>query len=116
MQHLLCVCVVLQVDGDLSASIPLLAETGPLSLPLRCLARRALPSVNPAPIVSLDGRAGGVMLAATAHKAVTISNAGALTILYDIKVTESVRRRTGQAYTAMDIEMPICKQAHLGAV
>lgn len=76
----------IQVDGDLSATIPLLAETGPLSLPLRCLARRAVPSVEPCPLVCLDGRAGGIMLAATGHKTATISNAGALAVMYDIKV------------------------------
>jgi hypothetical protein len=75
-----------QVEADLSAAIPLLAETGPLTVQLSCLARRALPSVDPWPEVCLNGRAGGVMLAATGRRSITISNAGALAVAYDVKV------------------------------
>jgi hypothetical protein len=75
-----------QAEADLSASIPLLAETGPLAVQLSCLARRALPSVDPSPVVNLNGRAGGVMLAATGRRSITISNAGALAVAYDVKV------------------------------
>lgn len=82
-----------QVDGDLAANIPLLAETGPLSLPLKCLARRAAPSVDPCPMICLDGKAGGIMLAATGHKTVTINNAGPLAVMYDVKVWQIMGRQ-----------------------
>lgn len=75
-----------QADEPLEASIPLLADSGPLSLPFRALVRQALPSIEPCPVVSLDGRAGGVMLGASGHTTVTISNAGVLSMLYLIKV------------------------------
>jgi len=78
--------VTLQADEPLSASIPLLADTGPLSLPFKALVRQALPNIDPSPTVSLDGRAGGVMLGASGHTAVTITNAGVLPMLYTIKV------------------------------
>jgi hypothetical protein len=74
------------VEEDLSANIPLLAETGPLVLRVNCFPRKALPQVCPSPVVTLNGRAGGVMLAATSSRKVVISNAGALDMQYDIKV------------------------------
>jgi hypothetical protein len=74
------------VEADLSAAIPLLAETGPLTVQLSCLARQELPAVDPCPVVCLNGRAGGVMLAATGRRTITISNAGALAVAYDVKV------------------------------
>eukprot|EP00775_Hariotina_reticulata_P005135 gene5135-5375_t len=74
-----------KVEEDLSASIPLLAETGPLALKVHCLPRNALPHISPSPIVSLNSRAGGVMLAATSSRKVVISNAGSLDIQYDVK-------------------------------
>jgi hypothetical protein len=79
-----------QADQALSASIPLLADSGPLVLPFRALVRQALPSIDPSPVVSVDGRAGGVMLGASGHKNVTVSNAGVLVMLYSIKVRRSV--------------------------
>jgi hypothetical protein len=75
-----------QADEPLEAAIPLLADSGPLSLPFKALVRQALPSIDPCPVVSLDGRAGGVMLGASGHTTVTISNAGVLSMLYSVKV------------------------------
>eukprot|EP00879_Flechtneria_rotunda_P024114 GHRR01025558.1.p1 GENE.GHRR01025558.1~~GHRR01025558.1.p1 ORF type:complete len:485 (+),score=178.00 GHRR01025558.1:669-2123(+) len=83
----MAVTFIPQANEDLTAGIRLLAETGPLTLPLRCLARTALPTLGPSPLVSLDGRAGGVMIADTAHATVTLCNRGALGVVYDIKVT-----------------------------
>ncbi len=75
-----------QADEPQEASIPLLADSGTLSLPFRALVRQALPSIEPSPVVSLDGRAGGVMLGASGQTSVTISNAGVLPMLYSVKV------------------------------
>lgn len=75
-----------QADEPLSASIPLLSETGPLSLPFAALARQAAPSIAPGPCVSCDGTAGGVMLGAASSTAVTITNAGVLDVVYDVRV------------------------------
>lgn len=80
-----------KAEEDLASSIRLLAESGPLGVPLSCLARRALPSVAPAPLVCLDGRAGGVMLAATARSCLRISNAGALAVDYTVQVRGACR-------------------------
>ena len=33
---------MLQVEEDIDTSIPLLAETGPISIPLRCFTRKAV--------------------------------------------------------------------------
>lgn len=85
---LLCVPVLhLQADEPLSASIPLLADSGPLTLPFQALVRQALPSIHPSPTVSVDGRAGGVMLGASGNTSVSISNAGVLPMLYSVKVS-----------------------------
>ncbi|WIA22675.1 hypothetical protein OEZ85_001086 [Tetradesmus obliquus] len=93
-----------KAEADLSASIPLLAETGPLEVQLSCLARRALPSVQPCPVVCLNGRAGGVMLAATSSRSITISNAGALAVAYDVKVTGALAATS--EYEEPDPPMP----------
>lgn len=76
----------LQADVPLSASIPLLADSGRLCLPFSALVRQALPSIDPCPVVSVDAHAGGVMLGASGHETVTISNAGVLAMLYSVKV------------------------------
>lgn len=76
----------MQADEPFSASIPLLADSGPLGVPFKALVRQALPSIDPSPVVSVDGRAGGVMLGASGHTTATISNAGVLSMLYSVKV------------------------------
>lgn len=40
-------CCAIQANCDIDSSIPLLAETGPLAIPLQCLIKRALVSVQP---------------------------------------------------------------------
>lgn len=55
-------------------------------LPFKALVRQALPSIDPSPAVSLDGRAGGVMLGASGRTTVTINNAGVLAMQYSVKV------------------------------
>lgn len=58
-----------------------------MSLPFKALLRQGLPSIDPSPHVCLDGKTGGIMLGASGHAAVTISNAGVLTMLYSVKVS-----------------------------
>lgn len=75
----------------MSASIQLLTPTGRLLLPVRIMARRALPSLDPADgVVEVGSRGGGVMVAARAERVVTIKNAGALDVAYDIRVREAL--------------------------
>lgn len=74
-----------RADEPLEATIQLLAESGPVTLPFKALARRALPRIEPCPRISLDGRAGGVMLGASVSTPVTISNDGVLDVMYDIR-------------------------------
>ena len=71
----------------MSATIQLLTPTGRLCLPVRALARRALPTLSPEGVVEVGARGGGVMVAARAERVVTITNAGALDVAYDIKVS-----------------------------
>jgi len=75
-------------ERDVSASLQFLTPTGPLWLPIRCLARRALPALQvPADgVVEVGARGGGVMIAAGAERTVVITNAGALDVAYEIKV------------------------------
>ena len=40
-------CCAIQANCDIDSSIPLLAETGPLAIPLQCLIKQALVSVQP---------------------------------------------------------------------
>lgn len=87
----------LQADEPLSTSLPLLADSGPLGLPFKALVRQALPSIDRSPVVSVDGRAGGVMLGASGRTDVTISNAGVLPMLYSIKVGWVVVRHCQQS-------------------
>ncbi len=78
--------MTLQVDADFITSIPLLSNTGPFSLPVHCLCRKAVLSISPHPAVEVGGT-GGVLVADRATHVVTISNDGALEVLYDIKVS-----------------------------
>jgi hypothetical protein len=48
-----------QVEADLSAAIPLLADTGPLTVQLSCLARQALPAVD---LCLIECRFSGLMI------------------------------------------------------
>jgi hypothetical protein len=75
-----------QVEADVTATLQLLTPTGRLLLPVRLLARRALPTLSPDGVVEVGARGGGVMVAARAERTITISNAGALDVTYDIKV------------------------------
>ena len=68
-------------------SLPLLAETGPLSVSIQCRARAAVLSVAPSPLVAVGDKAGGVMLADSASRSVVIRNEGALEVVYDLKVS-----------------------------
>lgn len=78
--------LITQAEEDVSAAIPLLAETGPLSLPLNCLCRKASLSCCPAgPLVGV-GPSAGVMVADRVTRLVTLVNAGALDVEYQIQV------------------------------
>jgi hypothetical protein len=70
----------------LNISLPLLAETGPLSIKIQCCAKAALLSVSPSPLVEVGDKSGGVMLADSASRNVVIRNDGALEVVYDVKV------------------------------
>jgi hypothetical protein len=76
-----------KIEKDAAASLQLLTPTGVLFLPIRCLARRILPSISPSGgVVEVGARGGGVMVAARAQQVVTLTNDGALELAYDIKV------------------------------
>lgn len=72
---------------DITTAIPLLAETGPLAVAVRCLIRKVDISIDPCPVVEVGGgHGGGVMVADSATRSVTIHNAGALSANYELKV------------------------------
>lgn len=77
------------MERDLAGALKLLTPMGPLALPVRALARRALPAVagmtEGGSVLEVGGRGGGVMVAASAERLVTITNAGALDVAYDIQ-------------------------------
>ena len=73
----------------MTATVQLLTPAGPFAVPVRCHARRALPTLADVPDngkLELGARGGGVMLAATAERRVTLTNGGALDVAYEIKV------------------------------
>lgn len=75
------------MEQDLSTTLVLLTPEGLMRLPLRALARRALPTVHaPGGVVEVGARGGGVMVAARAERSVTLTNAGALDVTYEIRV------------------------------
>lgn len=76
-----------QSEEDLRSAVPLLAESGPLSLPLTCLRRKALPSVAPGPVVEVGAPGVGVLVAGSAGRQVTIANAGALEVAYAVQAS-----------------------------
>ena len=39
--------LIMQANEDIESSIPLLSETGPIAIPLSCLIKRAVISVQP---------------------------------------------------------------------
>ena len=75
-------------EADISAALSLLTPTGVLTLPVRALARRALPAVHASAggVVELGAKGGGVMVAARAERAVALSNGGALAVAYEVAV------------------------------
>ncbi|KAK9824707.1 hypothetical protein WJX72_012557 [[Myrmecia] bisecta] len=72
-----------KVNQDIQTCIPLLAETGPLSIPLRCLIKRAVLSVT---ATELDfDCANGVLLGDSASATFAIVNDGALDVDYEMR-------------------------------
>jgi hypothetical protein len=58
-------------------------------------------------LVCLNGRAGGVMLAATGRRSITISNEAALTVAYGVKVLVNLYDECVQLHMAclQDVEI-----------
>jgi hypothetical protein len=78
-------------------------------------------------VVCLNGRAGGVMLAATGRRSITISNAGALAVAYDVKVchftliswnvlaSNTQQKQEGHMWNAVQLQWPMLPTACISA-
>jgi hypothetical protein len=78
-----------QVNEDISAEIPCLAETGPFSIPLQCCIKKARLSVSPAELQL--GSRDGTVLGELASHSFLVSNAGALEVEYTLVLQEVSR-------------------------
>lgn len=80
-----------RTNEDLFTIIPCLAESGPFEIPVQCLIKRAILTLEPS-YLDFDGK-GGVLLAESATQSITITNDGALDANYVIVADETATAR-----------------------
>lgn len=69
-----------QLDADLSGSILMMAQTGPFAIPIRCLSKKCIVTVESAQVDF-----GKVCVGETVQQWVTVRNRGALPTHFQLK-------------------------------
>ena len=91
---------IMQINEDLLGEIEFLSQTGPFSIPVRCLTKKCLVSVD-----ETEVDFGPVCVGETVCKQVTISNSGALSTEFWFAAV--VEKPSLQVYVCMSVCMDV---------